>query len=156
MGASAGARSPGTAATEAAKLQTAPSPPARRPPGRLMGAHSRPARLPFPNAGGGTAGAGAFGSGPGRGTRAAARPARPALSSSPFCLARFYWFSPPNRKPDSPAPGAGAGGEGSVTRTALLCAACPPGKALSLPLPLRSPTPGCGFRSRRRALRNQA
>lgn len=53
MGASAGARSPGTAATEAAKLQTAPSPPARRPPGRLMGAHSRPARLSFPNASGG-------------------------------------------------------------------------------------------------------
>lgn len=94
-----------------------PPPAARRPPGRLMGAHSQPARLSSRTPAAGTARIGTCESGRGRGTRvpaAAKAPARPAPSSSPSFLVRFCRFFFPNRKPDSPAPG------GAVTTKALL------------------------------------
>lgn len=153
MGASAGARSPGTAATEAAKLQTAPSPPARRPPGRLMGAHSQPAQLAPRTPAAGTARAGAGGSGRGRGTGVpAAAEARPGPLSPPPLLPCGIWLGFPLQTGNLTAPRPG----GAVTRMAGLGRACPRGRAPRAPLPLHSPTLGCRFRSWGRALRNQA
>ena len=88
MGASAGARSPGTAATEAAKLQTAPSPSARRPPpARQINGRAQPAGpSPFPNASGGHCPDGSVGIGLGLGqcSRAAARPHQARSFLLPF------------------------------------------------------------------------
>lgn len=126
MGASAGARSPGTAATEAAKLQTAPSPPARRPPGRLMGAHSQPAQLAPRTPAAGTARAGAGGSGRGRGTGVpAAAEARPGPLSPPPLLPCGIWLGFPLQTGNLTAPRPG----GAVTRMAGLRRACPRGRA---------------------------
>lgn len=95
MGASAGARSPGTAATEAAKLQTAPSPPAR-PPARQINGRAQPAGPALlPDAGGGHSLGTPCSSDPGgRGTSAPAAERAPPGLLSLFCLLGFCRFPP--------------------------------------------------------------
>lgn len=148
---------PGDRGDRGSKVTNSPQP-ARPPPARQINGRAQPARpAPFPERRRRAL--------PGQGRSDQARvgasvpppgPPGPFFPPPLFALLAFAGFHLQTGNLTALRRGRGGGGEGSVTRTARLCAACPPGKALSLPLPLHSPTLGCGFRSQRRALRNQA
>lgn len=105
---------PGDRGDRGSKVTNSPQP-ACPPPARQINGRAQPARpAPFPERqrrarpGQGSvdeAGVRAFVRGPPPGR------ARPALSSSPFCLARCCWFSPPTGKLTSPRPGRVGGGD---------------------------------------------
>lgn len=149
---------PGDRGDRGSKVTNSPQP-ACPPPARQINGRAQPARpAPFPErqrrarpeqGSVDEAGVGAFvlhGSPPG--------PARPALSSSPFCLARCCRFSPPTGKLTNPLPGrVGGGDKDGFTLCGLPSRRSP---EFAPPPPLHPPTLGCGFRRRRRALRHQA